>query len=553
MKDKMHSLSTSKISLTVIAVCLLLSLHSDSRANDLDMKNPSAADLLKAGETTPEEVKPSTEDAASQGSTDDAAEEVIDEAFVDQEVQKQIASLEMKKTGVYWSKPDFSKQMEALGWSPTAFETPPGFHDRVNFWIDIYSKYTTKQVLLHDAKYMDIVYKVLDFTALDADTKLNPLEKERQKKKEIKDDKRLIKEALQRIHRSKDDPSVLSKEDQEIYEKFKFIPDKNKFVEAQGKHRLRMQLGQKDRFILGIYFSGRYIREMEKIFREEKMPIELTRLPFVESTFNLYAMSHVGASGIWQFMRGTGKLFFKIDTIKDPRNDPLEATRAAAKLLRLNYKMLGSWPLALTAYNHGPAGVAAIVKKMKTQDINEMVWNTTRKKFGFASENFFAEFLAALHVESHAQKYFGKVDVSQPLIHEDFALPRASYFGEIAKLAESIFPSEPGKDSFDILRLFNPYFTRPVIANIKKIPADYTIRVPAGTLEKLKAAILATPEGSLKVTGRGALNNGIYKILPGDTLSSIAQEFGVSIQKIKEANSLPGKGLLHPGQRLVIP
>ena len=156
----------------------------------------------------------------------------------------------------------------------------------------------------------------------------------------------------------------MTPEQHTIFKSFRFIFEKNKFKIASERNRLRMQLGQKDRFVLGIFFSGRYIREMEKIFREEKVPIELTRLPFVESSFNLYAYSKVGASGIWQFMRSTGRLFhLRIDNICDLRNDPLAATRAAARLLRMNYEMLKSWPLALTAYNHGPRGVSSIVKK----------------------------------------------------------------------------------------------------------------------------------------------------------------------------------------------
>ncbi len=478
-----------------------------------------------------------------------ADDDVIDEQFVDLDVQKQIASLEMRKTGVYWAKPDFSNQTEALGWSPQAFDVPPGFQDRVSFWIDIYTKYTTHQVLLHDARYMDIVYKVLDFADIESNLQLNAFEKERAKKKRIKDEKNLIKDQLQRLKKAENNPLTLTPEDRAVYEKFKFIPDKNKFGEAQSRHRLRMQLGQKDRFILGIYFSGRYIREMEKIFREEKMPIELTRLPFVESTFNLYAMSRVGASGIWQFMRSTGKLFMKIDPVKDTRNDPLEATKAAAKLLRLNYKILKSWPLALTAYNHGAQGVGSVVKKMKSEDINEIVWNTTRRKFGFASENFYAEFLAALHVESHAQKYFGKIDVSIPILHEDFPLPRPCYFGEIAQLGENIIKKEPGKEAFDMLRLYNPYFTRPVIANIKKIPEGYNLRVPVGMATAFREVLSKVESFKPKAE----LSNGIYKVSPGDTLSSISQEFGISISSILEANGLKKLGLIHPGQKLAIP
>ena len=136
----------------------------------------------------------------------------------------------------------------------------------------------------------------------------------------------------------------------------------------------------------------------------------------------------------------------------DQRDDPLAATRAAARLLRYNYNLLGNWPLALTAYNHGPQGVSAIVKKMKTSDINEIVWNTTRRKFGFASENFYAEFLAALEVESHVEKYFGKVQVSPPLVYEQVNLPHDMTFGEVALAMKT-----DKDDGLDRARLYNPF------------------------------------------------------------------------------------------------
>ena len=84
---------------------------------------------------------------------------------------------------------------------------------------------------------------------------------------------------------------------------FDGVDEKNKFTEAARRGRLRYQAGQRDQFTRGIMQSGRYLRQMEEIFKEEGLPIELTRLPFVESSFNLSAKSKVGASGIWQFMR----------------------------------------------------------------------------------------------------------------------------------------------------------------------------------------------------------------------------------------------------------
>ena len=98
----------------------------------------------------------------------------------------QSVATEVHDTGTFWAAPDFAKQTEAVGWTHSTFENPPGFQRRVNFWIDVYTKYTTHQALLHDAHYLDIVYKVLDFSDIDSDDKITPHDKERAKKKRVK-------------------------------------------------------------------------------------------------------------------------------------------------------------------------------------------------------------------------------------------------------------------------------------------------------------------------------------------------------------------------------
>ena len=101
---------------------------------------------------------------------------------------------------------------------------------------------------------------------------------------------------------------------------------------------------------------------MRAVFRDQGMPDDLALLPHVESSFNVRAYSKYGAAGVWQFMRGTGRRFMKVDYVVDESLDPITATRAAARLLRENYAILGTWPLALTAYNHGAAGMARAVR-----------------------------------------------------------------------------------------------------------------------------------------------------------------------------------------------
>lgn len=325
-----------------------------------------------------------------------------------------------------WRGPQFGTQKEALGYSETAFAVPKGMEKQVQFWVDIYSKYTTQQGVIHDSENVDVIYEVVDLSGLKTD-------RERQRK--IDAAKKVISEKL-----SKDE-----------------------------RERLRYQLGQKDRMRDGIFYSGRYIEEMETIFKEAGLPIELTRLAFVESSFNVMARSKVGASGIWQIMGYTARPYKMVSPTVDKRNHPMEATRLAAKLLKGNYNMLESWPLAVTGYNHGPTGVRKIADFHKTKDISVLVQKVDSKKsLGFASRNFYASFLAALEVEKNAPKYFGSVVWSKPLDGQDLKLPVSVRYKDVLHWFD-------GDD--DKAQLFNPHLTS-VARKGRPIPAKTVISVP---------------------------------------------------------------------------
>src|SRR5262249_3583361 len=119
---------------------------------------------------------------------------------------------------------------------------------------------------------------------------------------------------------------------------------------------IHAQRGIKERFRDGIVRSGRYVDSFRGIMENHDVLPELALLPLVESSFE-NARSKAAALGIWQFTRSTGRLYLTIGKKVDQRLDPDKATQAAAKLLRDNYRALGSWPLAITAYNHGRGGM----------------------------------------------------------------------------------------------------------------------------------------------------------------------------------------------------
>lgn len=297
-----------------------------------------------------------------------------------------------------WAYPQFQSQ-KALGYNENTFETPVALSREVDFWIQIYSKYTTHQGLFHVTGDIEKILGEIDLTDVFLNPKYSPIRRE--------------KEAELLIRRKR----------RQIANQYKIKDIKS----------IRLQMGLKDRMQKAIYESGHYLPMMEEIFKKKGLPTELTRLVFVESSFNVHAQSKVGASGLWQIMPNLGKKFKYIDDKQDMRNHPRSATILASKILKENYQILKSWPLAVTSYNFGVGSMLKVQKKLKTKDDQQIFKSENLKKHvGFASRNFYATFLAALHVESHANIYFGEpLMIAKPLNLEQFHLSSKTQFEEL--------------------------------------------------------------------------------------------------------------------------
>lgn len=378
-----------------------------------------------------------------------------------------------------WRAPLYAKQTEAMGWSETAFAVPKGLETNVAFWTDIYAKYTTDQGVIHDQEYIDLIYEVLDFTPIMMRTDINIFKKERLKTQRVKEAKERVKHLLKKLNDTTD-PELLSLDEKRIWDYFAKIENKKKFSEALEKDRVRFQLGQRDRVIQAIFFSGRYLEDFEKIFKEAGLPMELSRLPFVESSFNVMARSKVGASGLWQIMPYTARGFMMMNKSIDKRNYPTEAAKMAAKLLRDNYRMLGMWPLAVTGYNHGPTGVLRLTKIHKSKEIGDLFPQGAKKRLGFASRNFYACFMAILEVERNAPKYFGNVQWSQPFPGVDLKLPFAVQYKDVLRWFD-------GDDHR--AQIFNPHITTDARKGKFSLPAGALILIPAAKKEQIQAEL----------------------------------------------------------------
>lgn len=378
-----------------------------------------------------------------------------------------------------WRAPDYTNQAKALGWTEEAFATPRGLEANVAFWKDIYSKYTTDQGVVHDAEHIDLIYEVLDFTPIMMRTDINIFKKERLKTQTVKDAKERAKNLLSKLNDTTD-PETLSSAERKIWDYFTKIDSKKKFAEAMDKDRIRFQLGQRDRVVQGIFFSGRYLEDFEKVFKEAGLPVELSRLPFVESSFNVMARSRVGASGLWQIMPYTARGYMMMNKAIDKRNHPVEAAKMAAKLLRDNYRMLGKWPLAVTGYNHGPTGVLRLTKLHKSKEIGDLFPKGAKRRLGFASRNFYASFVAIIEVEKSATKYLGNVQWSQPLSSVDVKLPFAIKYADVLRWFE--------KDDRRA-QIFNPHITLDARKGKIELPKGALISVPMDKKEQILAEL----------------------------------------------------------------
>lgn len=407
---------------------------------------------------------------------------------------------------------------------------PAALAPQVEFWKRIYSEVGTNGGLLHDARHLDVVYEKIEF-----DDKRMTASDERV----IAQKRARYAEILKTL--ADGNRSDLSSEERAVLELWPAGVSNATLREAA--ENVRFQLGQADKFRDGLIRSGAWQPFIEKTFRDKGLPIELTALPHVESSFNPRAYSHVGAAGLWQFMQATGKRYLKIDYTVDERMDPFKATEAAAKLLAYNYEITGTWPLAITAYNHGAGGMQRAKRMLGTDDIAVIVQKYESKSFGFASRNFYTELLAAWEVSSNYEKYFGTLARQQPVEYESVVL---DHYYPAAQVANVL-----GMD-LELLREHNLALRIPVWKGEKYIPKNYQLWVPKDARRAQSAATLIARIAPQQRFGTQDQDD-FYRVHAGDTVSSIAKRFGISEQKLIEANGIRNRNQIRVGQVLQLP
>ena len=409
--------------------------------------------------------------------------------------------------------------LSAVAQDPNLFPRPPELESAVQFWTRVYTEVDTQSGFLHDSRHLSVIYTSL------------PLDR-----RQIENRRNRIREDLRVLATGK--RSGLTASQREVLELWPADVSTETLQEAA--YNVRWQLGQSDRFLGGLRRSGAYRSHINQVIREKELPIELAVLPHVESSFNPGAYSSAAAAGMWQFGRATGLRFMRIDHIVDERMDPYIATNAAMSLLEYNYSVLGTWPLALTAYNHGAGGIARAVRETGTTDIQTIVANYRGRAFGFASRNFYAQFLAVLDVENNARQYFGDFRLNPA---PEFATVEADAFIDAEVFARSV------GISLEQLRADNPALRPAVWEGNKRIPRGFPVKVRAAAVGSGDLLAMIPTDYKFAVQTPDVA----YVVERGDSLSVIARRFDTTVSRLVALNQLRSRNRISIGQRLLLP
>jgi membrane-bound lytic murein transglycosylase D len=274
--------------------------------------------------------------------------------------------------------------------------------------------------------------------------------------------------------------------------------------------------------------SGKYIPLMEKILEQHGVPHDIVYLPIIESGFNCKAYSWARASGPWQFIASTGRLYdLNRNWWYDERRDFVKSTHAAARFLKHLYEKFNSWELALAAYNGGPGRVSRVIKKQKTTNF----WDMKLRK---QTMDYVPFYMAATIIAKNPELYGFHIHYDDPVTFDQVALDQCLDLKTVAKATGSTVAT---------LKELNPELLRGVTPPRTK---NYKLRLPTGTKDKFLAALpdMKSPQETSWVR---------HKIRRGETISTIASKYGVSQYAIFEANNLSRRSKIYAGKSLIVP
>ena len=433
---------------------------------------------------------------------------------------------------------DFEVEWEAaaahpppIPWDRSQFPLPPELRPTVDFWKAVFSRHGEDQILLHDRDQPWRVYGVVDLVAEGDGVALTGLARRRA----LDHAADRIRRGLRRVAQA-DDPSALEGDEARLAALF---AGASRSELKAAPERLHLQRGIREKFAYALEKSGRFLPGILAVLREQGVPQTLAALPFIESSFQVEAHSSARAVGLWQLMAATVRGSLQIDDAVDERRDPFLSTAAAAAVLRGNYEALGSWPLAVVAYNYGLNGMKRAVRRFGNQDFLRILREHDGRAFGYAGRNFYPEFLAALELYGERSGAFPEVVPERPenprrfVVQDYVPLPALS-------LALGL--------SRDQIREYNPALLPSVLEGRRFVPAGYQLHLPPDYSWDAGRLYASMPEEAR----HGRQKHNTYTVQRGDTLARIAARFSTTVAELARINDLRRIHVIHPGQRLIV-
>ena len=331
----------------------------------------------------------------------------------------------------------------------------------------------------------------------------------------------------------------------ELNEKTPFNIEYNPALESVIKSFLR---GKKDLMERMLTASQFYFPMFEQELDNYNIPLEIKYLAVVESALNPRARSRVGATGLWQFMYTTGRMYkLDVSSYVDERRDPIKATKAACQYLSKLYEIFDDWDLALAAYNSGPGNVNKAIRRSGGY---RNYWNI-RRFLPRETAGYVPAFLATMYIFEYAEEHgLAKINAERPYFETDTVLVKKLItFDQISEIVGVT------KEELEIL---NPSYKLNIIPYVKG--KNYSLRLPryaAGKFVTNEEAIYAYVEEDLKKREKplprmvNSQDRIRYRVRSGDYLGRIAERYGVGVSQIKRWNGLRSDNL-RVGQRLTI-
>ncbi len=276
----------------------------------------------------------------------------------------------------------------------------------------------------------------------------------------------------------------------------------------------------------GLYRSGMFMRMARRIFREEGIPENVAWLGQVESAWKPQAMSWASASGLWQFIPGTGSRYGLRRTAQiDERNSFEKATKASAQYLKfLANRYGGNWELAMAAYNSGEGNVDRAIRRAGVANF----W-VAYPYLPKETRNYVPNILATILIANNPNQYgFGHVRPAPQLMYDQVRVPSLTNLSLLAQASDT---------TVEYLRYLNPELR----SNVS--PSEpYIIRVPPGKANEVVAVFKRLPKSNLNMAS-------ITKTSAGENWQNIANRTGVSVEELQAANG----GATAPKGKVVIP